>query len=320
MVNVEEKSSFDAKVCVVIPAYRVKRHILPLIRQIGPEVHTIIVVDDACPENSGQHVLNENEDIRVHVIFHETNRGVGGSVKTGYERALAVGANIIVKLDGDGQMNPALIKTLIEPIQNKNADYVKGNRFWSLENLRQMPKIRLLGNLVLSFFTKASSGYWNIFDPNNGFTAISAKKLRNLSLEKLENRYFFESDLLLHLYLDNSRVTQVSMMAKYESEESNLSVLKAVPEFLWKNTRNLGKRLFYTYFLRDFSVASVSLFAGSVLMFFSSVRGLSAWVHGIKSVSETSPGTQMLVAITFLSGLQLLLNFITIDVNRKIGN
>lgn len=187
-------------VAVVIPCYRVVRHIGSVLARIGPEVAAIYCVDDGCPEGSGMVAAEAAaDDPRIHVVRHSQNGGVGAAVMTGYRQALADGADVIVKLDGDGQMAPEDIGTLIEPIIRGEADYVKGNRFFDLETLRAMPWVRLIGNAGLSFLSKASSGYWNLFDPTNGFTAIHAHAARMLPWNKLSRRFFFESDMLFRL-------------------------------------------------------------------------------------------------------------------------
>ncbi len=154
-------------IAVVIPSYRVVKHILGVLSAIGPEIWRIYVIDDKCPEGSGDYVEDNCIDTRVVVLRHGTNQGVGSAVMTGYRAAIADGADIIVKVDGDGQMDPALIPNFIEPILAGEADYTKGNRFFYLEEIRAMPKVRLFGNAVLSFMTKLSSGYWDVFDPTN---------------------------------------------------------------------------------------------------------------------------------------------------------
>ncbi len=214
------------KIGVVIPAFKVSKHILGLLEDIGPEVGAIYVVDDGCPEKSGELVAKYCSDRRVQVIYHLENQGVGGAVMTGYRSALKDGAAIIVKLDGDGQMKLTDLATLIAPIIDGQADYSKGNRFYNIEQIHSMPKIRILGNLVLSFFSKFSSGYWNIFDPNNGFTAISAPILRTLPLEKIDNRFFFESDMLFRLYLSRAKVVDIPLDAIYADEISNRACAK----------------------------------------------------------------------------------------------
>jgi glycosyltransferase involved in cell wall biosynthesis len=238
-------------IAVVIPAYKVKSHILGVIESIGPEVHKIIVVDDACPEKCGDHVNANTNDPRVQVIFHATNLGVGGAVKTGYKRALEIGSDIIVKIDGDGQMDTTKIGELISPIRSGVADYTKGNRFFNVEAVKAMPKIRIFGNLGLSFLTKFSSGYWRIFDPANGFTAIGKDKLQSIPLHKVDNSYFFESDILFRLNLVDAVVRDIPMPAIYQNEKSNLRISRILIQFPLKHLRNFGKRNIYTYYLRD---------------------------------------------------------------------
>jgi len=171
-------------IAVVIPCYKVAAHLCDFIRQIGKEVDAIFVVDDCCPEKSGALVEKVCKDSRVRVIYHTTNQGVGGAIMSGYKAAIIDGAAIIVKIDGDGQMDPSLIPAFIAPIVSGEADYTKGNRFFDLEEIRAMPKARLFGNAVLSFMTKLSSGYWYLFDPTNGYTAIHADVARHLPFEK----------------------------------------------------------------------------------------------------------------------------------------
>lgn len=163
------------KVAVVIPAYKVEAHVLALIPRIGPEVDQIFVVDDRCPNNSGSLVEAQCTDPRVQVIYNAVNQGVGGAVMAGYRAAIAAGCDVIVKVDGDGQMDPALIPEFIGPIIAGNADYTKGNRFFNLEDVAEMPGLRIFGNAALSFMAKFSTGYWGLFDPTNGYTAIHAK-------------------------------------------------------------------------------------------------------------------------------------------------
>src|SRR5262245_52745258 len=209
-----------ARVAVVIPCYRVAGQILDVVRRIGPEVAAIYVVDDACPEGSGQLVETEIKDPRIRVIRHPDNRGVGAATMTGMGAALADGADILVKLDGDGQMDPALIPSLVEPIARGQADYTKGNRFYAPEGLKGMPTIRVIGNAAFSFLTKLSSGYWQLLDPTNGFTAIHAAVFALLPRDKIAQRFFFECDLLFRLNLIRASVLDVAMPASYAGEKS----------------------------------------------------------------------------------------------------
>lgn len=318
MVKIESESvSSQRSISVVIPSYRVKSHILGVIEAIGPEVQKIIVVDDACPEKSGEHVKLSTRDTRVEVIFHATNLGVGGAVKTGYKRALEIGSDIIVKIDGDGQMDTSRINELVNPIRTDHAHYTKGNRFFDVEAVRAMPKIRIIGNLGLSFLTKLSSGYWRIFDPNNGFTAISRNKLLLLPLNKIDDGYFFESDMLFRLYLVDASVRDVPMPSIYGEEKSSLKIRRVVIEFPFKHLRNLFKRIIYSYYLREFNLASIELPLGFVLILFGSSLGVTSWLSGISSGQPTEPGTLILVALSILMGFQLILAFLSFDMNDK---
>jgi glycosyltransferase involved in cell wall biosynthesis len=235
-------------------------------------------------------------------------------VVTGYEAALALGADIIVKLDGDGQMAPEKIADLIDPILRGEADYLKGNRFFNVEDLRLMPRLRLLGNAGLSFLSKLSSGYWNLFDPTNGFTAIHATAAALLPLNKLSKGYFFESDTLFRLNVLRAVVLEVPMAAHYAGEHSSLSIAKSLLEFPFLHLRNLIKRIFYDYFLRDFNMASINLVLGTVLLLFGLTFGSVHWIRGYAFDVLASPGTVMLAALPVILGSQLLLSFINFDL------
>ena len=303
-----------ANIAVVIPCYRVKAHILAVIAGIGEAVSLIYVVDDRCPEASGQYVLDHCSDPRVTVLFHEENQGVGGAVLTGYRQAVADGATVIVKLDGDGQMAPAWIPALVADIEAGEADYAKGDRFYDRESVASMPRIRLFGNAALSFLTKLSSGYWDIVDPTNGFTAISAPVASALPYEKVSRRYFFESDMLFRLGIMRARVVDIPMPAIYGDEVSGLSIRKIVGEFAAKHALNTLKRILYTYYVRSFSVASVELVVGLLMLLFGVVFGVTVWTQNALLGRETSSGTVMLAALPAMLGVQLLLAFLSADI------
>lgn len=300
-------------VAVVIPAFKVSSQITEVITNIGPEITDIIVVDDACPESSGARAKSLN-DSRVTVLTHSENQGVGGATITGYKHALSLGADIIVKIDGDGQMDPHLIPLLLAPLSANVADYAKGNRFSSVENLESMPVIRVLGNAGLSFMTKLSSGYWNVTDPTNGFTAIRGEVLQELRLGKLHRRFFFESDLLFRLNLLGAAVADVPMKAHYGDEKSNLSATKAFFHFPWLHLRNQLKRVFYSYYLKEMSIASFELPLGLGLLGFGVFYGFSAWASASAAGIATTTGNVMIASLPIIIGFQLLLAFLSYDI------
>ncbi|WP_439800451.1 glycosyltransferase family 2 protein [Pseudomonas savastanoi] len=242
------------------------------------------------------------------------NQGVGGAVMTGYKAAIEENMDVIVKIDGDGQMDPALIMNFINPILAGEADYTKGNRFFDLEEIRAMPRIRLFGNAVLSFMTKFSSGYWDLFDPTNGYTAIHRDVAKHLPLDKISRRYFFETDILFRLNTLRAVVVDIPMHAKYGDEVSNLKVSKVVGEFFVKHVRNFGKRIFYNYYLRDMSLASIELPVGLTLLLSGSVFGISHWISSIYTGIPNSAGTVMLSALPIILGIQLILAFLGQDI------
>ncbi len=304
-------------IAVVIPCYRVKRQILEVISGIGPECQAIYVVDDACPEGAGDHVEAECGDPRVRVLRHDRNRGVGAATITGYQAALQAGAEIIVKLDGDGQMDPSWIPALLRPIQDGEADYVKGNRFFELDGLQPMPRLRLLGNSLLSFASKLSSGYWSVFDPTNGYTAIHAAVARRLPFAKLSQGYFFESDLLFRLGILRAVVCEVPMPAVYKDESSSLVIRKIAGVFAWKHFANTLKRIFYCYYLRSFNIASIEVLAGLAFLSFGIWFGLSHWIEGARNNVPATSGTVMVAALPVIVGVQLILAFLGYDLSNE---
>lgn len=304
----------SCKLAVVIPCFRVQRHIAEVLGGIGEEVDLIYVVDDQCPEHSGAFVQEGVNDTRVRVISREQNGGVGAATLTGIKQALADGADIVVKIDGDGQMDPALVPALVAPIRRGEADYTKGNRFFYLEGLSRMPLIRLIGNAALSFVTKLSSGYWTVFDPTNGFVAIHADIARLLPLEKISPRYFFESDMLFRLNTVRAVVVDVPIPTRYGTEVSGLRISRAMFEFFMGNIRNLAKRIFYNYLLRDFSIGSLYLLAGLPLFVFGVIFGMLSWLEHAQLNIVASAGTVMLAALPVIIGFQLLLAFLAFDM------
>jgi glycosyltransferase involved in cell wall biosynthesis len=303
-----------ARIAVVIPSYRVTAQILDVLARIGPEVAAIYVVDDRCPDRSGDFVQAHCADARVRVIRRKDNGGVGLATITGYRQAMADGCDILVKIDGDGQMDPRLLPRFVRPILDGTADYAKGNRFFNPEDVRSMPAVRLAGNAVLSFMTKLSSGYWNIFDPTNGYTAVHARTLAQVPLERIAPRYFFESDLLFRLGTIRAAVIDIPMTAVYGEERSHLRVFRVIPAFFAGHARNLAKRIVYNYFLRDFSIATLELTFGALILVFGVIFGAWNWAINASRGVITSSGTVMLSALPIIAGLQMILSFINYDI------
>jgi dolichol-phosphate mannosyltransferase len=306
-----------AKIAVVIPCYRVGRAVLGVIRRIGLEVERIYCVDDCCPDGSAALIEREVTDPRVRVLRNSQNLGVGGAMRTGYRAAIADGMGIVVKIDGDGQMAPELLPRLVRPILDGEADYVKGNRFFSIDQVRGMPPVRILGNAALSFATKLSTGYWSLFDPTNGYTAIHTAVLAELPLDRIADRYFFESDMLFRLNVARARVIDMPMAAVYGDEKSNLKISRIMLPFAAGHLRNLLTRIFYNYFLRDFQIASLELLLGTIATAFGTIVGAYLWIENGARGVYTQPGPVMLAALPILTGIQLLLAFLNFDIHAE---
>ena len=304
----------NLRIFVVIPSYKVKKHIVNVVENIPNFVDSIVVIDDACPQQSVNYVKEQIDINNFHVLFHETNKGVGGAVISGYRYALENGADIVVKVDGDGQMDPNQIEKLASPIVSGIAGYAKGNRFRDHHKLRDMPKIRLFGNSILSFMMKVCSGYWNIMDPTNGFTAISKKSLGLVNLDNLNERYYFESDILVKLNIENVVVQDVDISARYQGEESSLSVYSVVREFPILMFKSIIERIFFKYYLYDFNMASIYILIGLPLLLFGSIFGVVIWINGTLDNVYNSVGTVMIAVLSITLGVQFLLQAINIDI------
>ena len=247
-------------------------------------------------------------------MIHE-NLGVGGAVIAGYRQALADGATIVVKLDGDGQMDPSILMEFITPIIDGEADYTKGNRFYNLEEINKMPPMRIFGNAVLSFISKFSTGYWDVFDPTNGYTAIHIDVIRKLPLNKISKRYFFETDILFRLNSIRAVVVDVPMPAKYGDEVSNLKISSIIGTFMFRHAQNLFKRIFYNYYLRDMSIASLELPIGISLVLFGLLYGTYHWIVSANNGNTTPSGVVMLAALPIMLGVQFILAFLAYDIH-----
>lgn len=300
-------------IAVVIPAYCAASHIRMVVAGLPRFVTHIIVVDDHSPDETAE-MVTSIKDPRICLIRHHENQGVGGAVLSGYDAALEAGAQIIVKMDSDDQMDPNYLLPLIAPIVTGDADYAKGNRFLHSRQLESMPMLRRVGNIGLSFFTKLASGYWNIFDPTNGYTAIHASVLAKLDRTAVHRRFFFETSLLLELGLLRAVVRDVYVPARYGSETSTLSERKAIFDFPPRLLHGLLRRIVIQYFVRDFSAGSLFLLAGCLFTMFGFFFGVYHWYLSAATGIEASIGTVMLAVLPIILGIQFLLQAVNLDV------
>ncbi|MGH8020603.1 MAG: glycosyltransferase family 2 protein [Opitutaceae bacterium] len=306
-----------AGVAVVIPCYRASRRILDVLRRIPAWVETIIVVDDACPEDSGEIVRREFNDPRCRIVRHQNNQGVGGAMCTGFRIALEAGATIVAKIDADGQMAPEHLRELLRPLLEGRADYAKGNRLFDFAALERMPPVRRFGNLGLTLLCKIASGYWGLSDPTNGYVAIHRAALRSLPLDRIDRGYFFECHMLVHLNILRAVVTEVPLPARYGDEKSNLSVRHSLLTFPCKLFRNFVRRVAWRYFIYNMDAVTVFLTGGGLLFFGGLAFGFYRWYLGTFGESAQTPGTVALGLFPALVGFQMLLQAMVLDVMSK---
>ena len=301
------------RITVVAPCRNESAHIREVIRTMPDFVDHIVVVDD-CSSDDTAAVSEKSGDSRVMVLRTDSNQGVGGATILGYQKGLELGSDVLVKMDGDGQMPPEYLPELLDAVVQGGYDYAKGNRFLSGESLAFMPRHRLLGNVVLTFMTKLASGYWHVFDPQNGYTAIKARSLRMLDLNKVHKRYFFENDMLVALNFHNSRVTDVDIPSRYGNEVSDLSPFKIGITFPLLLLQRFARRIYQRYVLRDFSPVALFLFMGLAMFLWGVGFGIYLWIETAVTSRATPTGTIMLALLPLILGFQLLLQAIVLDI------
>jgi glycosyltransferase involved in cell wall biosynthesis len=304
-------------VSVVIPCYNVAKHIEDVIHAIPSSIAWIIAVNDCSKDDTGATLLRlAQEDKRIVYLKHEKNQGVGGAMLSGYAKSLDLNVDITIKMDGDGQMDVSYIQSLLNPLEEGKADFTKGNRFRDFNALQSMPLIRRIGNLGLSFMIKAASGYWNIFDPTNGFTAIKNEVLKDLDFKKIHKRYFFESSMLIELYHIKAVLQDIPMKAKYGDEISGLSITRTLFEFPYKLFIAFLRRILLTYFLFDFNIASLYILFGGPLFILGIVYGIINFVKYASHNAAAPTGTVVIPTLLIILGFQLLLTAIGYDITN----
>jgi glycosyltransferase involved in cell wall biosynthesis len=304
------------RVAVVVPAHDEERLVTETLRGIPELADRIYVVDDASTDGT-EGRARELGDSRVEVIRHETNRGVGAAIVTGYRRALEESIDVTCVMAADNQMDPAELESLAEPVARGEVEYAKANRLVSGEAWKVIPRTRYLGNAVLSLLTKIASGYWHVADSQAGYTAISLAALRRLDLDRLYPRYGFPNDMLVHLNVQNARVRDVPSRPIYDvGEESEIKLRRVVPRISWLLFKAFWWRLGQKYVIRDFHPL-VFFYVFGLLM------GFAGFVLGVLEVAlriagnEITPATIVLVAVLFIAGLQLTLFAMWFDMEAN---
>ena len=302
----------------IIPAFKAVDSISVVVNKLSKVVDHVLIVDDACPEGTGKKIAYENhQPEQVSVLFRRENGGVGAAMKTGFDWALQRDFHFIVKVDADDQMDVARVPQMISLIATGQADAVKGNRFDSVGDLEGMPVIRILGNAGLSLIAKFSSGLWTINDPTNGFFAISRLALEAVQHQKLNDGFFFESDMLFRLGLSNCNVQELPMSAIYGRERSNLVISRVLFTFPFLHSKNMLKRLAYKYFIQEWSLGTLNLIGAALMFVFALLLGIDSLAM-IRSTGERiTAGQAVGVSLSAILGFQLLLGFLSYDVQME---
>lgn len=303
-------------ICCVIPAYRARKSVCDVVRRGLRYADAVIVVDDGCPEGSGDAVNQAfGAHPSVYVIKRARNGGVGAATKTGLQKALDLGADVIVKVDADDQMDLSYLPSIVELFENDpNLAFVKGNRFFDPRVLRRMPAVRLLGNSGLSLFAKFASGYWNILDPTNGYLAFSGRLLPAVNWQNFANCYFFEMSALCELGLKRANIAEMEMDTIYGQESSSLCISRALFTFPRKLAWLFLRRVMLQYFIFDVNLGSLYIMLGLALCAFGAGFATFEWIQSALTGIPRTTGTVMLAVLPFLMGFQLVLNALLYDV------
>ncbi len=302
----------NAVVAAVVPAYKEERMIGKVIETMPDFVDHIVIVDDCSPDTTAD-VVRATDDPRVELIEHEQNQGVGGAIVTGHKKAMELGSDINVVMAGDAQMDPDYLPHLLDKVTDGGYAFSKANRFYSPESFADMPKHRIFGNIVLSFMTKFASGYWNLFDPQNGYTAVRTSTLERIPLDRISKRYSFENDMLIHLNIVEASATDVPIPAVYGEEVSSIKLRRVIPELLRLLFVGGLKRFWYRYVLWSFSAIALLTLVGSLFLTF----GLAAGVWMVVEIAKTgtaTAATAMMVGLPIIVGTQMLISALQLDI------
>jgi glycosyltransferase involved in cell wall biosynthesis len=305
-------------IAVVIPCYKVEAQIQQVVAEIPDYVSSIILINDASPDQTGE-ILDQlaQQNKKITVLHHSENQGVGGAMISGFFEAMKQNQEVVIKMDGDGQMDVSYFDSMLKAVLEEKCDFVKGNRFFDQKMLQKMPAMRRFGNIGMGFLIKMASGYWNIFDPTNGFFCIHTSLLKRIDFNRISKRFFFESSLLIELYYTGAIIKDIAMPAIYAEEKSNLSIWKTLFTFPPKLFKAFLRRIWLRYFIYDFNIGSLYIFFGVPLFLFGLIFGIIKWIHYASLQTASPTGTIMIAVISLVLGLQMILAAIQFDVSAN---
>lgn len=306
------------RVGVVIPAYNEEKLIIRTLTTLPDYVDKVFVVDD-CSVDKTLEILHKHakKDKRLTVLHNEVNQGVGTSVVNGFKAALETDVDLVTVMAADAQCNPEYIHKMIDTLIDSESDYVKANRFIHLEDLAQMPTYRRIGNIVITILTKFSTGYYSIFDSQNGYGVFRRATLEALPFDQIGKRYDYENTLLIALSIMNAKVKDEAVPAIYGEETSSIPFFRTATRALKVLWNGFWRRIYYKYVLVNFHPIALFLFSG--ILFVLIGAGFSIEILLVKLFRGLSPstGTVMLAALPLIVGFQLLLTSIIMDMNNE---
>jgi glycosyltransferase involved in cell wall biosynthesis len=310
----------NKKISLVIPAYNEERLIVPTLQSVPPEIDKIYVVDDASTDQMADVTKKLSlQDTRIELLQHSQNLGPGGAVITGYRKSAQDGYDITVVVGGDNQMPLQEVARFLDPLINEEADYSKGNRFLLWDITREhMPRIRILGNIIITALTKMASGYYKIMDVVDGYTAITKKAIQTIDWTKAWPKYGYPMDFLVRLNAYGFRIkdiprTPIYLKGERQSQIKGFSYAMKVAPML---VRGFFWRLFFKYLYRDFHPLVFFYLWGIVLLPLGLLYGFYLIYQEIVGIGVTGPRA-MLCALSTITGLQFLLFAMWFDMEAS---
>lgn len=307
----------DAKIAVVIPCYNEETQITTVLETMPDFVDRIFVIDDLSTDKTTEVVrgyIERTGDSRITLLEHEVNQGVGGAIATGYKSALAEEIDATAVMAGDAQMDPDELVSIVEPVVRGECDYTKGNRLFSGDAWNIIPRVRYLGNSMLSLLTKIASGYWHVADSQSGYTAISLQALQTIDWDKMYKRYGQPNDLLVRLNIYSFSVRDVPIRPVYGvGEKSGIKPLRMIPKLSTLMFRLFWFRMFHKYVIRDFHPLLFFYLAATALLPTGTLFGLYLLIKrvAVGPIAETSA---LFAAFMVIMGLQFLFFAMWLDM------
>ena len=300
------------RVAVVIPAFDEEALIGQTVSSVPDIADHVIVVDDASTDATAEKARVAGDE-RLEVISHERNLGVGGAILTGHRRAIQLDADVSVVMAGDAQMDPDHLPALLDPIAEDGYDFAKANRFFDFDSYEGMPRTRAVGNVAVGFMAKASTGYWHLFDPLNGYTAVRTDRLKRLPLDRVRRDYSFECDLLTYLNIIGAKGKDVPVPAVYAEERSGIRLFSAGRKLMWSLWKGFWRRMLWKYLLWSFSPVAIFLFGGLALCLWGVGFGVGVAISTL-GPPEASAAAVLISVGPLLVGINLLTVSWVLDV------